>query len=161
MSIALLLLLFINCVISARCAPAPPHNSFKPHGTLHTRGMHYIRAVGIVYRTSCCSTDSEMPHRSCRIRLRISTARQTDISYIYNGLGDAPKQSLSLGTYMVPWTHLSQYPSPKRHLDQFMRFSTAQGCDKQTDTQPRRPRNIGNIGRILLPRSPIGKSGVL
>jgi len=50
---------------------------------------------------------------------------------------------LPLGGMRVPpniWFHASPYP--KRHLDRFIRFSTAHGYVQQTYTH--RPRNIGS-----------------
>ena len=39
---------------------------------------------------------------------------------------------------------ISVHNPPTRHLDQFIRFCRAHGCDRQTYTHTQRPQNIGN-----------------
>jgi len=56
---------------------------------------------------------------------------------------------------MVPWA--DPCPQPERHLDRFSRFSTAHGCDEQTDRQTDRPRYVcSNRPHLCTPRMRCG-----
>jgi len=69
--------------------------------------------------TSCCSTDSDRPHRCCQQRITLAHAG----CCLYFSMGRVmppPKKKqlpFPLGNPgpMVPWTHPSSHP--KRHLD--------------------------------------------
>jgi len=47
--------------------------------------------------------------------------------------GEQPQNCPFPWEYTVPWSHPS--PQPKRHLDRFIRFCRAHGCDQQTHRQ--------------------------
>jgi len=105
-----------------------------------------------VITSSCCSTDSERSHR-CHLSNNVQNInRMPDIPYIL--MGQEMPQKLSfpggdLGPHLMHGflSHLTPYP--KRHLDLFIRFCRAHGCDQQTDRQTyirkqtHRPRHIG------------------
>ena len=90
--------------------------------------------------TSCCSTDSDRPHRCCQQRITLAHAG----CCLYFSMGRVmppPKKQLPfpLGNPgpMVPWTHPSSHP--KRHLDWFS-LCSPNGCVRQTDRQTDRFR---------------------
>jgi len=79
--------------------------------------------------TSCCSTESERPHRCCQLPNNFGLR-----TILYNGLGDAPKNCpFPWGSRTPPIKH-GTLGLNKLHLQWFSRFSTAHGCEWPTDT---------------------------
>jgi len=98
--------------------------------------------------TSCCSTESERPHRCCQLPNNFGLR-----TILYNGLGDAPKNCpFPWGSRTPPINH-GTLGLPKLHLQWFSRFSTAHGCEWPTDTHTQRHATHVAIGRIYLLRA--------
>ena len=97
--------------------------------------------------TSCCSTESERPHRCCQLPNNFGLR-----TILYNGLGDAPKNcpfpwgSRTPPINMVPWVYPNCISSGLAVLAQLMVVS-----DQLTHTQ-RHATHVA-IGRIYLLRA--------
>jgi len=94
----------------------------------------------------CCSTDSERLHRSCYLVNNFGSHWISLYSLCAGWCPPPKKKKLSVSHLMhVPWSHPSQYP--KEHLDWFINFCRAHGCDL-TDTH--RAWNISNNRHLVL-----------
>ena len=79
--------------------------------------------------TSCCSTDSERPHRCCHLPNSFGSCRIFPV--LHNGREMPPRKiAPSPGEIRAPnLKHDStRVHIPRRHFDLFIRFSTARAC---------------------------------
>ena len=78
----------------------------------------------IIMITSCCSTDSERPHRCCQLTNNFGSRRMILPIYFIIGQGSAPKiahSSVGPGPHLMHGSSAHPSPHPKRHFDRFSR----------------------------------------
>jgi len=92
--------------------------------------------MGIVAQsqTSCCSSDSERPHRRCRLLNKVENIDRTPCPSQWAG-GVSQNCPFPWGD-RAPCNTLFLYgplkSTPSRHLSRFIRFCRARGCNQRT-----------------------------
>jgi len=94
--------------------------------TMHGQVDSFLQ-IDVSIITSCCSTDNDRPHRCYHLANKYGSRRIFRI--LFNGPRHAPKIAPPpLEVHLIHGFLAHRSPHRKRHLDWFIRFSTAHSC---------------------------------